>query len=141
MSKRRYSSQKQEARKKQKLSHPIQSERGPPAQIPQPLLAHCYHQVKTLKNYLLDALPASSRVRRKRLLSLIDSTDFAQFFDTTLVGVSQHVNSAAVRQRQQDLFHFTQTLRSGHALTATAQHSNIEEVPFQTRLGDALTIE
>lgn len=132
MSKRKHSSQKQNIAKKQKLSHRIPPGRDSPAPVLQPLLAYCYNQVKTLKDYLLSALPASSRVRRKRLLSLTESTDFAQFFTTTLVGASQHTNSAAIRQRQQNLSHFTQTLRSGHALTPTTQHLSIEEVLIYT---------
>lgn len=115
--------------------------RGAHAQVVQPLLAHCYRQVQTLKDYLLAVLPASSRVRRKRLTSLTETIEYAQFFTTTLVGVRGCASPAAVEQRSEGLALFTQTCRGDCKPSATGQQWSIDDVSYHSAYGKILTIE
>lgn len=63
--------------------------------IKQAVLAHHYPKVLTLRQYLLSKLPSTSKIRRKKILSVgrvprpdgKDEKDFSHFLDQTLVGV------------------------------------------------------
>lgn len=127
MSKRKHTSRKHRTAKKQKFNSQTCTPNAP-GRVLQPLLAHCYHEVKSLKDYLLAALPASSRVRRKRLLSFINSVNHAQFFATTLVGIQEELKPATIERRLDDLTLFTQTLKAPDGVSATSQHLSIHEV-------------
>lgn len=98
-----------------------------------PLLNKCYHQVKTLKDYLLDALPATSRVRRKRILCFADATrEHSELLNGTLVGLFEVPSVSALVQRQQQWAQFTQTRRATQAHSATTQQCTLDEVSPQT---------
>jgi telomerase reverse transcriptase len=77
-----------------------------------PVISLYYQKVFTLRDYLLQQLPSTSKSRRRRILSL-DSPDastsaLAQLLDSTLVGVNDScptVNS----ERQKEYLSFTQS--------------------------------
>lgn len=140
MSKRKRPSQKHAAVKKPKLinphSHPNRSVR-----TLQPLLADCYHEVRSLKDYLLAVLPASSRVRRKRLISLTESSEHAQYFNTTLVGIADEVSPAVTQRRLGNVTTFTQTCRTDRVLSATNQRWSVADVSYLSRSRGILIVE
>lgn len=95
----------------------------------QPLLNNCYREVKTLKNYLLDALPTTSRVRRKRILSFPDeSQEHSELLNNSLVGLFGRPPDSTLAQRQQQLAQFTQTRRATQPHSATDQQCTLDEV-------------
>ena len=95
----------------------------------QPLLNHCYHEVKSLKRYLVDALPSSSRNRRRRIESFEEEKpDHRKLLNGTLVGLLTNVSPAVRASRLQQLDHFTQTQRSNPTLSATTQRCSVDEV-------------
>ena len=94
------------------------------------ILHRYFSQVLTLREYLLRALPATSRLRRKRIASFIEATpDLGALLDGTLVAFTN--KSATSRQdRSRDLQQFVQTQRQSKALSATAsaQQFSLDEV-------------
>lgn len=87
-----------DGQKRQKISHPLQSgSNSKDPIIKHALLAQYYPQVFTLRGYLLQRLPNTSKIRRKKILSvgrrLTDENreleeELAAFLDQTLVGES-----------------------------------------------------
>ncbi|KAK5952675.1 Telomerase reverse transcriptase [Knufia fluminis] len=95
----------------------------------QPLLNKCYREVKTLKDYLLDALPTTSRVRRKRLLSFADdSQEHKELLSDTLVGLLEAPPATTLTEREQQRTHFTHTRRASQPHSATTQLCSLDEV-------------
>lgn len=140
MSKRKRASQRHVAVKRPKLIAST-TESKASGQILHPLLAHCYPQVKSLKDYLLAALPASSRLRRRRLLSLVESSEHAHFLTTTLVGWRGQVSSDAIEHRLAELTLFTQTCRTERGSSALSQQWTIDEVSCSSTLRQILNID
>ncbi|KAJ5683012.1 hypothetical protein N7462_006177 [Penicillium macrosclerotiorum] len=85
--------------------------------ITHPLISLYYREVLTLRNYLLRQLPASSKLRRRRIASLQsssversqDSTLLAHLLDSTLVGVQKESSPKVTSERQRDYRAFTQS--------------------------------
>lgn len=140
MSKRKRSTQIHAVAKRPKLINPSHKHSDSLKTL-QPLLADCYDEVKNLKDYVFAVLPASSRVRRKRLLSFTESPEHAQFFTTTLVGIRGEVNPVAAQRRLGDVALFTQTCRTDRGLSATSQQWSIDEVSYLSGVREILTLE
>lgn len=101
--------------------------RGEPVQHPHPVISLYYRQVLTLRQFLLQQLPSTSKARRRRILSLKPSaakTDGdenaagqkpgsgqnpASLLDTTLVGVPKKPVPTVDNTRQRDFIAFTQS--------------------------------
>lgn len=71
------------------------------------VLSLCYPRVFTLRNYLLANLPASSRVRRKRLIAH-GREDETCILDATFVGVLKEPSISLTRSRKDEFTSFTQ---------------------------------
>lgn len=134
MSKRKRSASVQNTAKKRSKPTDLSSGNKPSPHVLQPLLAQCYNEVKPLKDYLLGALPAASRVRRKRLSAFVESLEHAYFFKTTLVGLLEQPEPTVLDGRLEDLARFTQRCRGDHSLTAATQNLTIEEVSLELLL-------
>lgn len=92
------------------------------------LLKHVYQDVKTLKEYLLDTLPPTSRLRRKRLLSFTqENLENEDFLNSTLVGRFQHQPSSTLIAREQEFAQFSQTRRAACQPSATTQQCTLDE--------------
>jgi telomerase reverse transcriptase len=87
-----------------------------------PVISLYYRQVLTLRQYLLRQLPASSKLRRRRIASLRpfgspsiadpgeDSVSpLAELLDSTLVGVLKEPSAKVDSDRQRDFRAFTQS--------------------------------
>ncbi len=100
---------------------------------PSPYLHHAvlsafYPQVCSLRNYLLASLPATSRVRRRKL-TLIGKDEAASILDTCLVGVLKQPSLSLKELRKADFATFTQTQHHATgANTARSQQVCIDEV-------------
>lgn len=107
-----------------KESHTDQNEH------PHPIISLYYRQVLTLRQYLLQQLPLTSKTRRRRILSLktpvapriaVDKSDgghgqhedpvriIANLLDTTLIGVPKEPPLTGDRIYRQDFVTFTQS--------------------------------
>jgi len=90
--------------KRQKLSD---SSNSKDAVVKQALLAQFYPQVLSLREFLISKLPPSSKIRRKKILSVgkkrESETDqkLSKFLDQTLVGVSKHKGVSQEERLQQ----------------------------------------
>jgi telomerase reverse transcriptase len=79
--------------KRQKVSETSNSKE---AVVKEALLAQFYPRVSSLREFLISKLPPSSKVRRKKILSVGKNADsgadqkLSKFLDQTLVGVSKH---------------------------------------------------
>jgi telomerase reverse transcriptase len=136
--------------------------------IQHPVLSAYYDRIISLRAYLLELLPASSKSRRRRLASVgrerdgqsepRDGEDEAQFLesqrvsdlsrllDTTLVGVLKAADTFANHSRQREFATFTQSqFRSSSGSTDAGPTSSLNEVssalpPYHERnLGVKLT--
>lgn len=80
-----------------------------------PVISLYYRQVLTLRHYLLDQLPVSSRLRRRRITSLRSSPErsnvqpLADLLDSTLVGVLKERSPKIDSERQRVYREFTQS--------------------------------
>ncbi|KAJ5806303.1 uncharacterized protein N7503_003905 [Penicillium pulvis] len=80
-----------------------------------PVISLYYRQVLTLRQYLLDQLPISSKLRRRRITSLRSSPDrsnvqpLADLLDSTLVGVLKERSPKIDSERQRVYREFTQS--------------------------------
>lgn len=93
------------------------------------VLNNCYREVKTLRNYLLDALPTTSNVRRKRILASGDeSQEHSILLNHTLVGLFEAPPTSVLVERQEQLLSFTQTCRATQPYSATTQQCTLDEV-------------
>lgn len=93
---------------------------GESTRHPHPVISLYYPQVSTLRQYLLQQLPSSSKLRRRRIRSFKaapgavaedkSATDqLAILLDTTLVGVPKESVPAVDRSRQRSFAAFTQS--------------------------------
>jgi hypothetical protein len=84
-----------------------------------PLLQQYYHEVHSLRNFLVSRLPKSSKKRRRRLLhyglqsaqdeSILVDDGTAQLLDKIQVGISKHVgNREELEQLDDEISVFTQ---------------------------------
>ena len=77
--------------------------------IKQAVLVQYYPQVLSLREYLLSKLPSTSKIRRKKTVSVgrkprpdgKDDTKFANLLDSTLVGVGKYKDASAEERLQQ----------------------------------------
>jgi hypothetical protein len=97
--------------------------RGEPTHHPHPVISLYYPRVLTLRQFLLQHLPSSSKSRRRRILSLRgfaadnknasdqrhDVQSLANFLDTTLIGVPKESVPAVDSSRQRDFAAFSQS--------------------------------
>lgn len=80
-----------------------------------PVISLYYRQVLPLRQYLLNQLPVSSKLRRRRITSLRPSPErndlqpLADLLDSTLVGVSKESSLTVNSERQRDYRAFTQS--------------------------------
>lgn len=82
-----------------------------------PVISLYYREVLTLRDYLLRQLPISSKLRRRRIISLSSSKSatrcenqpLADLLDATLVGVLKKPSLSVVSERQRDLRIFTES--------------------------------
>src|SRR5688572_27981119 len=79
------------------------------------LLEHCYKHVSTLKEYVLTRLPASSRLRRKKITLLCQQetcsaleTNLARLLDKTLVCTNHKQNTVQDDARWKQYLSFSQ---------------------------------
>lgn len=92
-----------------------------------PVLSQYYPKLLTLRQYLADQLPATSKRRRRRILhygkhsdtqeisiSGSDSSDVVNLLDKTIIGVVQNTNEEGLL-RKQELQVFTQQLSNSSA--------------------------
>jgi hypothetical protein len=92
------------------------------------VLSSFYPRVCTLRNYLLAGLPATSRVRRRKLTTF-GKDDAASILDTCLVGVLKQSSISVKESRKADFAIFTQTqYRATVPDTGRAQICSVDEV-------------
>jgi telomerase reverse transcriptase len=85
--------------------------------VKQALLSQYYPEVLTLRKYLLSKLPASSKVRRKKISAVkrrircdrvdeteLDDSNLAEYLDQTLVGVQEEESPKDERWKQWTYF-------------------------------------
>ena len=100
----------------------------PSAYVHHNVLSSFYPRVCTLRDYLLDSLPATSRVRRRKLTTF-GKNDTTSILDTCLVGVLKQLSSSVTELRKIDFATFTQTqCRATGLNTGRAQLYSIDEV-------------
>jgi hypothetical protein len=100
---------------------PMKRKRAP-APLDHPVLRRFYPALCTLRHHLLSRLPTASRSRRRRISTLglqdqgpagldVDvDIELARLLDSTLVGISHHVDAADTKERDHDVDCFTQQL-------------------------------
>ena len=114
-------------------SKPVKSQ---DAQVQHQILSRYYRRVTTLREYLLDRIPPTSKQRRRRIANLgmkqnpitvsnkpgtiptpldhqqdinCKENDLVQLLDSTLIGVNEDPNPAVTRERRQQYVTFTQS--------------------------------
>ncbi|KAG0650734.1 Telomerase reverse transcriptase [Hyphodiscus hymeniophilus] len=138
--------------KRKRIKHGVESEQkrqriSSKSHIKDPIVKHavlaqCYPQVFTLREYLLYKLPATSKIRRKRILNIggkqnagdgKDCTALSTFLDNTLVGLLNS-NEVPLQERIQHWTSFSQRLDTSDAtfanLSGTGNFSQSEIVDF-----------
>lgn len=105
-----------------------------------PVISLYYPHVLTLRQYLLRQLPVSSKLRRRRIASLIEATaakdedhrwsahvpDLVHLLDTTLVGVLHESPPTTSQERRRDLAAFTESqAQSGSQFGSTSAQSEV----------------
>lgn len=130
--------------KRQRTLAPLTTGKNSGGAINQPVLVQYYPQVLSLRQYLISKLPSTSRIRRKKILSIgakarpdgKDETQFSSFLDQTLVG-HRKLENIFEDERLQQWATFTQradTSDSGFAnLTVSGIYSQ-SDVSDQLRL-------
>ncbi|KAJ9602431.1 Telomerase reverse transcriptase [Cladophialophora chaetospira] len=92
------------------------------------VLSSFYPKVCTLRSYLLASLPATSRVRRRKL-TLFQNDETASLLDTCLVGVLKQSSLSVKEARKLEFVTFTQTqYRATGANTGRSQQPCIDEI-------------
>lgn len=104
-------------------------------QTTHPVISLYYRQLLTLRQYLLNQLPITSKSRRRRITSLSTSSQdrntavLAALLDSTLVGVLKDRSPSIDSERQRDYRAFTQSQsRSTLISTDTGPNSPQSEV-------------
>ena len=95
------------------------------------ILSQYYIRVVTLRTFLLSRLPASSRVRRRKIRDLpaVSHNGKVAFLDSTLVGVLQDPKPALEESRRHEFLNFTQSPeRSTGSLSTAKSAAHIIEV-------------
>lgn len=88
-----------------------------------------YDHVLTLKDYVLQALPSSSKLRVRRILSFREqSQENACFLDQTLVAFSKDVLPSDRANHRVALRQFTQTQRAARSGSTASQYCTLDEV-------------
>ena len=94
-----------------------------------PLLETYYPKICSLQEFLLSKLPASSRLRRKRITHFgVENPDHASFLTDVVVGVLQEPSAGVQQTRRQELITFTQTQTAHLGRSGKLHRCNIEEV-------------
>jgi hypothetical protein len=92
------------------------------------VLSFCYTEVPSLRHFLVNNLPFTSRARRRKITThtLGDGSDF---LDTTMVGVSEKAKPAVEEERHREFVAFTQSQqRSNHSSNGTPEETHLAEV-------------
>jgi hypothetical protein len=108
-----------------------------------PLLQQYYHEVHSLRTYLVSCLPKSSKKRRRRLLrygvqpsqdeSILVDDGTAQILDTIQVGTAKHIAAQDLEQPDHGISVFTQQVSdSDISLSPSAGHLRQSEVGSQS---------
>ena len=98
------------------------------------VLSFCYIEVHSLRQFLANSLPSSSRVRRRRI-NIHMLKDGSDFLDSTMVGISTKLKPALEEERHREFVAFTQSQqRLTHSSDGTPDENHLAEV----RLDDAL---
>ncbi|KAF7513965.1 hypothetical protein GJ744_006579 [Endocarpon pusillum] len=101
------------------------SELGP---ISHNTLSYCYSEVYTLRQFLVDSLPPTSRSRRQNI-STHTLENGSAFLDTTLVGRLKKTKPAQDEERHLEFVTFTQSQRrSTHSSNGTPEEYHLTEV-------------
>lgn len=103
-----------------------------------PLLDHYYHQVHTLRRYLVSRLPKTSKKRRRRLLHFgtepDHDRDIAALLDAVLVGTTKHVSINDLDTTlDNDISVFTQQL-SDSDITLSSSPGRLKQAEVGSRL-------
>lgn len=130
--------------------------------VEHPVLSRYYRRVFTLRQYLLEELPSSSKARRRRITSAgkrdeknktdpnvsavaastqggtDESIDFARFLDSTLVGLLHRPSPAELEARQREYAIFSQSEERTLLGTDTGPCNHQSEVR-QSSITDACT--
>lgn len=92
------------------------------------VLSFCYIEVHTLRRFLLDHLPPSSRARRRKIRTHGVEND-SNFLDTTLIGISITTRPALEEERQREFVAFTQSQeRHSHTSSGVPEEDRLSEV-------------
>lgn len=94
--------------KRRKVSHCIPRNTTHAAFLSHDVLSVCYPEVVSLRQYLADSLPVTSRARRRKLTTHV-LEDGSAFLDTTLVGVPTKVEQRIKEDRNREFILFTQS--------------------------------
>ncbi|KAJ0418074.1 hypothetical protein BJY00DRAFT_288566 [Aspergillus carlsbadensis] len=89
-------------------------------EICHPVISQYYRQVVTLRQYILQRIPQSSKGRRRRIAAIqsdgthsgTNEESLAHLLGTTLVGVWTELPLAQSEERRRDLIAYTQTQRT-----------------------------
>ncbi|KAL2858750.1 hypothetical protein BJX68DRAFT_141302 [Aspergillus pseudodeflectus] len=89
-------------------------------EISHPVISQYYRRVVTLRQYILQRIPQSSKGRRRRIAAIrsdgthlgTNEESLAHLLDTTLVGVWTELPLAQSEERRRDFITYTQTQRT-----------------------------
>ncbi|KAL4996032.1 hypothetical protein BDV10DRAFT_187519 [Aspergillus recurvatus] len=134
------------------------------AEICHPVISLYYRQVVTLRQYILQRIPRSSRARRRRIAAVGGDDaakdcpasapkrekDLADLLDTTLVGIPKELPPTHSEERRREFIAFTQAQLTTQAGTDTGSVSLQSEIvdfaissifnrPFYGKLGHVLS--
>src|ERR1700744_2153245 len=87
---------------------PKSAHQEPSSNVHHSVLLPFYPRVCTLRDYLLGCLPATSRIRRRKL-TIFGGDDSNSILDTCLVGVLKQPSNSMQESRRLDFATFTQT--------------------------------
>lgn len=94
------------------------------------ILSYSYSEVYTLRHFLVESLPSTSRTRRRNISTHTLENDSA-FLDTTLVGRSRKTKPAQEEERHREFVAFSQSQRrSTHSSNGTPEEHHLKEVSF-----------
>jgi hypothetical protein len=92
------------------------------------VLSFCYLEVLSLRQFLINSLPSTSRVKRRKLTTVV-LDDASDFLDTTFVGISRKTKSNTEGERRREFVTFTQSQqRSTRSSNATPEEDHLAEV-------------
>lgn len=113
-------------------------------EISHPVISLYYPQVVTLRQYILQRIPRSSKSRRRRIVAVrkdagadgpfaatnveTDGNSLAELLDTTLVGLWKDISPTHTQERRRDFVAFTQAQQATQFGTDTGPASPQSEV-------------